>query len=69
MTNIKIVKSVSSKDIFSINSILWNCIDSFNVNSIFFHYVIDIKIIKDVSLRDTFNINLILWYCRNDIFF
>ena len=60
MTNIKIGESVYSKDTFSINSILWNCIDSFNVNLIFFHYVTDMKIIKDVSSSDTFSINLIL---------
>ena len=60
MINIKIVKSIYSKDTFSINSILWNCGDAFNVNSIFFHYVTDMKIIKDVFSIDTFNINLIL---------
>ena len=64
MTNIKIVKSVSLKDTFSINSIVWNCIDSFNVNS---NFVTDMKVIKDVSSRDAFSINLILWYCGNDI--
>ena len=60
------MESVSSKDTFSINSILWNYINSFNVNSIFFS-VTDMKIIKDVSYRDTFNINLILWYYGNDV--
>ena len=34
MTNIKIMKDVYSKYIFSINLILLNCIDVFNVNSI-----------------------------------
>ena len=67
MTNIKIVESVSSKYTFSINSILWNCINSFNVNSIFFYCVTDMKIINDVSSRNTFRINLILWYYGNDI--
>ena len=60
MTKIKIMEGVFSKDTFSINSILWNCGDAFNVNSIFFHYVTDMKIIKDVSSSDTFSINLIL---------
>ena len=60
MTNIKIVKDVYSKYIFSINLILLNCIDVFNVNSIFFHYVPDIKTVKDVYSIDTYNINLIL---------
>ena len=68
MINIKFVKSISSKNTFSINSILCNCKDVFNVSSIFFHYVIDMKIMKDISSRDTFSINLILWYCENDIF-
>ena len=61
------MESVSSKDTFSINSILWNYINFFNVNSIFFHNVTNMKMIKDVSYRNTFSINLILWYCRNDI--
>ena len=46
MTNIKIVKNISSKDTFSINSILCNYKDAFNVNSSFFHCVIDMKIVK-----------------------
>ena len=51
MTNIKIVKSVFLKDIFNINSILWNCKDTFNVNLIFFNYVTNMNIKEDVSFK------------------
>ena len=56
------MEGVSSKDTFSINSILWNYKNVFNVNLFiyFFHFVTNIKIVKYVFLRDNFSINLIL---------
>ena len=47
----EIMKNISSRDIFSINSILWNYRDTLNVNSIFFHRVTNMKIVKGVSLN------------------